>query len=463
MIYIIISTAMLLLLWFFLQYNLSYQDFQIGGVLFAPEHSRRKDTQRLLKKYRRLLAAGIFIFVTLQFLFLLPPLRKYLDISLIFIPIGYLVYGFIVLERARRAFISFKEKHGWHYERSAKRRADTDVIAEKGKSAPKAGWLWLIWLLNFLPGVVFAAAGGREPVFYLIFAITPLSLIVIPLMYKRALLSRRQAVSADKSLNKAYARALERETGLAMIRIFLALSLWWNVFSLLFLAEEPSMWALVLSLIVFSLLLTGLLFYGQKKREKINRRFYEKSSWQLPREDENYRWGFYYNKEDARLMVPKQVEGMGYTLNMAKPAAKVITGLTLLFVVLLLGAAVYMGASKPKFYTQAGYFEIKAPFYSMQLEPEAVSAVEWVEEPIENAVRLHGLAASERRYGAFRLKPYGRINLYVYNQVKEHIVLELSGEGAVRAVVLNEDTPEKTRALYESLEKWHERVLVNQP
>ncbi len=463
MIYIIISSAVLLMLYVFMRYGLNYQDFQIWGVLFKPEHAKHKDTKKVQKKYQRLLAWGIVLFLLLQCFFLLPPLRHYLDFSLIFILLGYTAYGFLVLERARQALIRLKPKHAWFYERPEKRLADTEVSLQKGKSAPGVLWVWLIWLLNFLPFLFFYAAGEDEALFYVILALTPLSLMVIPLIYKRALRSRRQMVSPDKTLNKAYARASERETGLGLIRIFLALTLWWNAFALLFLAEELSPWMWLLSFAVFFLLLTGLLFYGRKKRETINRRFYEKSVWRIPEEDKHYRWGFYYNKTDSRLMVPKPVESMGYTLNMAKPQAKIIMGLTLALIVFALTLALRMGTAEFRYIPGERYFEIEAPFYSLKPEAGDIETVEWSEEPIRNAARLHGMAGREKRYGAFRLPPYGRVNLYVYNQVQEHIVLELAEGGKAEALVLNEDTAEKTRALYEALLKWRAEAGASAP
>lgn len=462
MLVIIISSAVLLTICFMFQYMLAYQDFQICGVLFSPQHAQRKDTQNLLKKYKTWLSLGIFFFLTFQLLFLLPALRRFLDISLLLVILGYLVYGFILSEKARRALLRFKEERGWVYEEENKRLTDTDVSKERGKSAPKALWIWLIWLTYFLPEVIFWAAGEREPLAFIIFAIAPLTLIVMPLSYKKSIVSRRPAVSEDRLLNKAYARALERETGLNLIRIFAVTSLWWNGLALAlgFLEAPYSLWVFVIALIVFVFVLIGLLFYGMKKREAINRRYYAKISWQIPQEDKHYRWGFYYNKEDARLMVPKQVESMGYTLNMAKPAAKIIMAVTLLFIVGVLSFAVTIGVSPFRFALADGAFEVKVPFYGIKLEPEEVTAVELVEKPLENAVRIHGLAATERRYGAYRLKPYGRIDLYVYNRVKEHIVLELKEGEEVKAVVINEDTAEKTRLLYEQLLKWQAGAQV---
>ena len=40
---------------------------------------------------------------------------------------------------------------------------------------------------------------------------------------------------------------------------------------------------------------------------------------------DNYKWGiFYFNPEDPRVIVPKNIQWMGWTLNFAKPASWLI-------------------------------------------------------------------------------------------------------------------------------------------
>ncbi|KAK8812249.1 hypothetical protein WA158_007483 [Blastocystis sp. Blastoise] len=50
-------------------------------------------------------------------------------------------------------------------------------------------------------------------------------------------------------------------------------------------------------------------------------------------EDQYWHYGFYYNSTDSRICLPKRY-GTGWTLNMAKPTAQIISGI-LLFVILL--------------------------------------------------------------------------------------------------------------------------------
>jgi uncharacterized membrane protein len=65
-----------------------------------------------------------------------------------------------------------------------------------------------------------------------------------------------------------------------------------------------------------------------------------------PRQEEFNRWHdnsdnwkagiFYYNKADDRLMVPKRIEGMGWTINFANPYS-IISFVVLIIAIIILG------------------------------------------------------------------------------------------------------------------------------
>lgn len=54
-----------------------------------------------------------------------------------------------------------------------------------------------------------------------------------------------------------------------------------------------------------------------------------------PTEDlSNYKYGvFYYNKNDRRVIVPKRIKYLGWTLNFARPISYLIMGILLALVV----------------------------------------------------------------------------------------------------------------------------------
>jgi uncharacterized membrane protein len=52
-------------------------------------------------------------------------------------------------------------------------------------------------------------------------------------------------------------------------------------------------------------------------------------------EPKHWKWGiFYFNPDDPRSFVPKQVGGLGWTLNFARPISKIVFGGILVFVII---------------------------------------------------------------------------------------------------------------------------------
>jgi hypothetical protein len=58
----------------------------------------------------------------------------------------------------------------------------------------------------------------------------------------------------------------------------------------------------------------------------------------LWRDQRNHRYGVYFCKEDPRVIVPKRIKWMGWTINFARPSA--IPVLILLFAILLVPAQI---------------------------------------------------------------------------------------------------------------------------
>ena len=78
---------------------------------------------------------------------------------------------------------------------------------------------------------------------------------------------------------------------------------------------------------------------GVINQRQVERRYERDTELELQDDDDNWILGmFYYNKKDTRLNVEKRL-GYGSTINMAHPAGKVISIITVL---LLIGSIAYI-------------------------------------------------------------------------------------------------------------------------
>lgn len=67
---------------------------------------------------------------------------------------------------------------------------------------------------------------------------------------------------------------------------------------------------------------------------------------QMHADPTNWKWGiFYFCREDQRIIVPKRIRGLGWTINFARPSALLWVTAMLLFIYCTLALARLAGAS----------------------------------------------------------------------------------------------------------------------
>jgi len=67
---------------------------------------------------------------------------------------------------------------------------------------------------------------------------------------------------------------------------------------------------------------------------------------QLHADPANWKWGiFYFCREDPRVIVPKRIRGLGWTINFARPSALVWVAVMISFIYGTLALARLAGAS----------------------------------------------------------------------------------------------------------------------
>lgn len=460
----LLSTSVLLLMYIFFKMQTAYQSFGIMGVSFKPEQARHRRTLALQKSCQRKLLLIFLAAVLLQALFLLPPLRPYLLLSMILLMLLQLMFSLWISERFFRQLKALKQEQGWGEAMKAKAAADLAVSRERGKSAPSVLWIWLLCLLAFVPLPLLALSQTFETGGLLTFALVPLTLLILPLIYPSICQAGQTAVSDSSEINKIYARRSERIAGESFLLLTAFSVGFWIAGALMFLYlpyKQMTIWGIVL-LFLFILMIPAVFFRAKRKRRRLEEALFDKAEWQVNSREQYYKGGFYYNKDDSRLLVPKQVPSMGSTLNMARPAAKVIMGITLLFVAALLLFIAVMLTAQFKFRFQDDTFRADIPFYGIELRADEIESIELSEEPIK-ASRVNGYAGSDRRYGQWSMKPYGPIRLYVYNDCQLHIILKLKDGSRVKAVILNEENRDASEKLFAELKQWHSKQKAALP
>lgn len=262
---------------------------------------------------------------------------------------------------------------------------------------------------------------------------------------------RATAYSEDPDVNRAcHSAAIRGWTGYAalfsLLSALMALFLWLNGAGWL----SGEIWSVLPFLLMLAGVLGGSLFTIQRIR-KSQRRILGQTEETIPVEDDlsSYKWGFYNNPRDPRVVVPKRL-GTGFTFNVGRPAGKWLMGGTLGFAVLMLagifGSLIWMGAADYTITIGADSVSVSAPFYGQEFPLSELEGVS-LAESIPDGSRTNGAAFGSTLLGHFRLDGVGNAVLYVDTRRMPCLVLDF---GDV-TVYYTAETPEETARLAEEL------------
>lgn len=422
----------------------NYQNFQILGISLAPEHADTDEVKALQRKFKiELLFVGL-LFSGLSLTLSGDFLRGWRDFAQFILLFTYIISSYIPFILIERRLINLKHEKGWIYA-TQKRLVDISVTREKGKAAPSKAWVWLIWLLMWIPLIIGLVANGGWGI-VLPMLIIPIIMLILPLSYPMVIRTKTPFVSKSSEITQSYMRRYERINALAYLLMALLVSLFFISFTLLMLFYPSNAWAALL-LIVFLVMTVGLFIYTMNKNKDLQAEYVDNGPWKLSESKARYVWGAYYDPEDSRLFVPKRVSGMGITLNVARPAAKVIMGL---IAVLVIGGVLFMSTASFEMIIEPKSIQIEAPMYGVELAFDEIESIELSQKSLDGR-RTNGYGGMEKSFGFFNLDHYGPVKLYTYSENPYHIDILLKNDHNPQWIIFNQQTPEETETIYSEL------------
>lgn len=375
----------------------SYQNFQIIGITFAPEHAETQEVKALQQRFKVEQAILGVVFVGVTQLTTIDTFQGWRDLAFILVLFSYIILSYIPFVTLQRRLMALKQKHNWIYE-TQKRIADISVTREKGKAAPSKQWVWLIWMLGLVPLIV--AALTQSPWTMLLpLLLVPIIMLVIPLSYDTVIRVKTPFVSKNSNVTQAYMRRYERANALSYLQMSFTVNIFFIAFTTLMLFYLSNIWAVVL-LMLFFVVLIGLIINTVQKNKALQAEFFDQADWQMTEEKGRYKWGAYYNPEDTRLLVPKRAVGMGVTINVAHPAGKIIMGLIGVLTVGLIGMTLVMSTANFDVSIQSESVPIEVPMYGIEVAFDQIESIELSQAPLDGT-RTNGFGGEEKKFWVF--------------------------------------------------------------
>jgi len=350
-----------------------------------------------------------------------------------------------------------KTNNKWIYPAKATVIVDMDATKEKGKSAVSILWSWFFVALSFIPTIYLALYPEKQKYYPIIFSlIGPVNQLLMVLMYKQALNRHTLVLSENSEINKALARTEERINSLAATLMGMAMLLFWIMFSTS-IAYITDMMIGMSVVGVMVILILVIAYWQQKKIHQVEEYFFENNRSELFNgEDENidiyeqgnlWKWGLYNNPNDPRLFVPKRIAGMGWTINMAKPIGKIFMIGVCLVVVGALGMTVASSVTGYEIQENNSKITVSSVMYHTTFTAEDINSVKLITE-LPASSRTNGYGGATKSSVHFSVNGYGPCMFYIYNDVKEYIVIQLKGDGT-QYVFVNGKTIQETDELYD--------------
>lgn len=429
------------------------------GVTLPREALQEPAVQEICDQFRRRETGVLLVLTAGAAAALLLPQMSVCLTYLCFWLIVEIVMPFVPYAKANGKLKRLKAERGWGVQMETVDRT-VDMSAAALTERPLAGWMFLLpVVISMLPVVWSLLFERTAPDFWGMMAGCGSITLTIALcwgIYHVAVRKRADVVNDNADLNATLSRIRRHYLG----RSFLWISWLTAVFNLFLWKTIYSPATLLVGSLVYCTVLIVIAMYMEFKVRDLQARLTGQCQpGVMVDEDRWWLWGiFYWNPNDKNLMVNNRT-GMNTTVNLGRPAGKVLMGACALMLLLMPFLGFWMIAMENTPVTLAvTETELVAahgkPAYEIPVED--IQSVELLEE-LPPARRLVGTGMDTLLKGRFALYEDQRALLCLNPKAPPFLLVETK-EG--ETYLFGDENEAQTRSVYERL--WQEMAEVAQ-
>ncbi|QHI71685.1 DUF5808 domain-containing protein [Aminipila terrae] len=433
----------------------NYRDYQVLGVTLSRAHAKAPEVEELIKKFKTKCYLTLILFIGFSFLMLIKDIQAYAEFCMLILVMTNLLANWCVIHHYQKKLQRIKQENAWIYPKNKVVTVDMNVSKEKGKSSVSPVWNWVFFILSFLPSIFLVVNPEARQYYPIGFSfIGPLCQLSMVYLYYQMKSQHAPVLSEDTEVNKACARTEERVNSKAATLFAFIMLVFWILFniSMVYLENGTFIISPVIILIAGLLIITN---WHQKKIRSLEEYFYDETLQNdndMVEQECTWKWGCYYNPNDKRIIVPKRMASMGWTINIGNPAGKAIGIGFIALMVIVLGIVLYGGSKDYIIKEQGSKLVIDAAMYDMNIEKNQIVYVSKLDK-IPEGHRINGYGGINKSFGHFSVNGYGNCMFYVYNNVEESVVVKLKGKYP-EYVIMNGKSLAETDILYRDIRKW---------
>lgn len=425
---------------------------QIFGATIGKEHMQEEIIHNIQKRYKKelnwyaLIALAIWVGS-----FFIPYLSIFYTVQmfwLLFVAAGIEIPFMKANSQVKRV----KLERGWGKEFVTEVLVDTEVAKQQERIVAKQ-WYVAAGVLSILPLVGYGVQSMRgNATGYDLLLCGSLVLAVMVFLVGGLWMQRIRygVVSNDSKINQAVARAKRYHWAKGMAGAALITAVYNIVFTVEYGMQFQKEERIMIETFVYLFLLLGWLYYIVCQVYRVKVRLLGEDQSVVVDEDDHWIYGlFYYNKNDSSFAVEKRV-GIGTTVNMARPAAKVGAVIVALLLLLIPGSCILLIGDE--FSTVELSLTEKAVeckqfegTYSVALAD--IEKVELIAE-LPHTSKKAGTAMDNIYRGTFRVEGYGSCKLCLVPDNRSFLVINKK-DGS--CYILSDERDENTKKVYDKL------------
>lgn len=396
------------------------------GVTLPKERQDEPMVQAICVSYRKKLRNGAVLLTLLLLpVFFLPSFSVTLTAYLCWLLLA-IVFPFGIYAAAHLKLKALKKANEWYG--TVAKRTLCDITVTAAVKKPLSPLLFFPALTVSLLPLIVAYLIRQDQFYATAIAVSSGSIILLSL-FCYPLIFRKKSDVTDENIvfNLALTGARRYQWG----KCWIGLSYLTALFSLAMWFFRNSEWG-VLAVVSLYTLTAVILCYStemraRKEQEKLTAQYGQKH---FADEDDHWLLGmFYHNPQDNHFLINKRV-GIGVTVNLARPAAKVLTGLSLLILAAmpLIGVWTIYEEYTPITVT-AGETEVTASHlgFEITVDYDDVNEAALLYE-LPGLSRLNGTGMATIDKGKFAVEGYGVCIICVDPRADAFLVLKTDGE-----------------------------------
>ena len=345
------------------------------------------------------------------------------------------IVPYIPYVQCNRDLKQLKVTHGW------KRPSAADTVTVDMSAMPDSKWLspWL-----FVPALVLSLVPMLfDRAYSFMYIIDAVMVVLCWLGYRYLYRNKAEMVDANSTVTAALSRIRRIQWGkMWLLCAYSMAAMNWLAWLTMY---SPT--AMTIGLVVFMVVLVGaaiVIEFGTRRLQETltadsGKDFYVD-------DDDKWLYGlFYYNPNDDRLVINERV-GTNSSVNLAKPAGKILYALIALVILTLPLWGLLLGNGEINTDIQSDKVLIEGGMHEYEIMAEDVLHIELLEE-LPPVTRTAGTGMPEFLGGNFASKEYGKLKVCLNPTAPPFVLVETEDT----TYLLGTNEPAQTQAIYNAL------------